>query len=332
MVPVSLEKVTLPRGAVGKDITSEVPTVLPSSTIGEIQSRLTEFAKDNNSIDYIYVINDEHHLIGVISVKELSQYEPSQIIRDVMVKQLVVSHPQVKKSRVAHLAIKHNIKAVPIVDEKNKFLGVLESDDILAILYDEHRRLMNKRAGIVTIDDTFGTILDYGIWKSFISRLPWIIIGLIGGTFAARIIQEFEIVLSQNLLVASFMPLVVYISSAVGNQTQIFFVRDIAFNMKLAVSKYTIKQFITTLLLGSVCAVLIYTFINVMWHSNLAIAISIAIFTSIASSTLISVFVPFGLIKLNQDPAVGSGPFATILQDLLSISIYFGIVSYFVAM
>lgn len=324
----SLKKMVFPKGSVGKKITAKVPTVSSDLTIGEIKAQLPEFAQKTDTIDYIYILNKDDQLVGVISVKEITQHDENKQVKEVMVKDLVFSHPQVKKERVAHLAIKHNIKAVPIVDDKNRLLGVLQSDDLLKILYDEHKQAMNRNAGIISLPESFGTILDNGIWSSFISRLPWIIVGLIGGVFAAQIIELFEGTLSENIVLAAFIPLIVYISDAVGTQTQTFFVRDIAFNPKLDIIPYTVKQFVTTALIGVICGGLVWGLVALFWSSSfLGVIIGLVTFTAIASSTLIAIFVPYVLFRLRQDPASGSGPFATILQDLFSIYVYFLIAS-----
>jgi len=322
------KKLTLPRRAVGREITSKVPTTSSEKTVAEIRQLLPEFAQKTDTINYIYLLNQQDKLVGVISIKELIQHDPDKKAKEVMTKKLVVSHPQVDRERAAHLAIKHNIKAIPIVDDKNRLVGVLSNDKILSILYEEYKEDIYRSAGIVNLPKGFSTILDKGIWRTFVTRLPWIMVGLIGGVFAAQIIEVFEETLAENIILAAFIPLIVYISGAVGTQTQTFFVRDIAFNPKLKITAYTIKQFFTTALIGVICSFLVWGLVSIFWRSAfLGLVIGLASFTAISSSTIIAVLVPYFLFLLKQDPASGSGPFATILQDLLSIYIYFLIAS-----
>jgi len=307
-----------------KDITTKVPIVSSDQLISDVVDQLHEFAQENESINYIYVVDDEKKLRGVVSIKELLANEKYKLMKEIMSKKLVVSHIRVSKKRVAHLAIKHNIKAVPILDDQEKFIGVLTSDETLLVLYKEYRNEMYRSAGIIPMSGEFDTILEQGIWQAFVSRIPWIIIGLVGGIFAARIIEYFEGTLSTNIILAAFIPLIVYISDAVGTQTQTFFVRDIAFNPKLKIIPYTFMQFITTSLIGLICWALVFGIVGIFWHSiYFGMVIGLATFTAIASSTVIAIFIPYVLNLLKQDPATGSGPFATILQDLLSIFVYF---------
>lgn len=323
-----LKTAILPKHAVGREIITKVPTITSEKTVEQVKELLPEFAQKTDSINYIYVVNNQDKLVGVISIKELIQHSSETKIKDVMIKDLVVSHPQVDRERVAYLAIKHNIKAIPIVDKENHMLGVLPSDKILTIVYKEYKEDIYRSAGIILPVKVFGTILDQGVWKSFIARIPWIVVGLIGGIFGARIVGFFEGTLSNNIVLAAFMPLIVYISDAVGTQTQTLFVRDVAFNPKLTIVSYTLKQVATSTLIGLICGGLVWVLVNVFWSSAfLGIVIGLATFTAISSSTLIAVFIPYLLCQLKQDPAIGSGPFATILQDLLSIYIYFLIAS-----
>ncbi|GIK83689.1 MAG: hypothetical protein BroJett025_03110 [Patescibacteria group bacterium] len=314
--------------SVGREITTKVPIALPGQSISSVSSKLHEFAETSTSINYIYVVDEEKNLHGVLSVKELLRDETHTLIKEIMTKNLVVTHVQVNRKRAAHLAIKHNIKAVPVLDENKKFVGVLTSDKILAILYEEHKKKLYRSAGIIIFPGKFGTILEQGVWHAFISRLPWIIVGLVGGIFAAQIFEIFEGVIEKNLILAAFVPLVVYISSAVGTQTQTFFVRDIAFNPKLDLVPYLIKQFITSSLIGLICWGIVLLLVSLFWNSFfIGLVIGLAIFVAMSLSTIVAIGIPYILTLKKQDPASGSGPFATILQDLISIFIYFLIAS-----
>ncbi|QQS39115.1 magnesium transporter [Candidatus Woesebacteria bacterium] len=324
------KKLRLPNGAVGKDITTKIPVVDSNMTIGEIRNKLSEFTQNTDSVDYIYVNNINSQLAGVISIKELFQNDPAKKVKDIMITDLVVSHPKINKGKVAHMAIKHNIKAVPIVDTTNHLVGVLTNDKVLAILYNQYRNSFHHFAGVVSIGDKYQTILDYGIFKNIISRLPWILVGLIGGIFSAQVIGFFEHTLSANVVLAIFIPLVVYIGNAVGAQTQTFLVRDLAFSPKLTILPYFAKQLVSSTCIGLICGTLIWLVIATFWKlSFIGIVVGLASFVAISVSTIVAVLIPYLLFKLNQEPASGSGPFATILQDLLSVSIYFGVASVF---
>ncbi len=308
--------------------TLNVPIIFRDELVSSVLDKMPQFAQECESIDYFYVVDSEKKLVGVVSFKELIRGGQKGAISELMKKKLVVSHAHTSKKRIAHLAVRHNIKAVPIVNEMNQLIGVFTNDTIFSILYHEHKKELYQSAGIITYSETFDTILDQGIRKAFVARLPWIIVGLLGGIFAAQIVAFFEGTLAENVILAAFIPLIVYISDAVGTQTQTFFVRDIAFHPKIDIVAYSIKQFITTTLIGIICGGLVFVIVSLFWNSLFfGLVIGLSTFMAIASSTIIAIAIPHFLSLLKQDPASGSGPFATILQDLFSIFIYFLIAS-----
>jgi magnesium transporter len=160
-------------------------------------------------------------------------------------------------------------------------------------------------------------------------RLPWLVIGLFGGIFASKIVGNFEEVLEKNIILAAFIPLIVYMSDAVGTQMEAFVIRDMAIH-HLKFIKYAIRQFMVVIVIAVILSLSLFIYaISTGKEINIALALAIPLFTAIMSSVVSGLFVPylFRLIKL--DPANASGPIATIIQDILSISIYFWIASKF---
>lgn len=160
-------------------------------------------------------------------------------------------------------------------------------------------------------------------------RLPWLILGLSGGLLAAQIISSFEEILSQNLLLASFIPLVVYISDAVGTQMESFVIRDIAIHKGgIHFVKYFTKQFVIVTVMGILLAGGLYGLTLFIHHSpNLSLAITLSMFFAIESSIFTGIILPVLFRRVRLDPANASGPIATIVQDILSVTIYFLVAS-----
>ena len=160
-------------------------------------------------------------------------------------------------------------------------------------------------------------------------RLPWLILGLGGGLLAAQIITGFEQTLSRNLLLASFIPLVVYISDAVGTQMESFVIRDIAIHKGgIHFFKYFSKQFVIVTIIAFILAAGLYgvTF-AIHTNPNLSLAITLSMFFAIESSIFTGIILPVLFRRLRLDPANASGPIATIVQDILSVTIYFLVAS-----
>jgi len=154
-------------------------------------------------------------------------------------------------------------------------------------------------------------------------RLPWLLVGLIGGTLASVIVSRFETVLSENISLAFFLPLIVYMSDAVGTQTETIFVRNLA-KGKISLTTYLLKEFLVGIVLGVVFGILIGLIAN-FWIGSFKIAftVGLAMFVNVAIAPIIALIVPTAIFKEHRDPALGAGPFTTIVQDIISILIYF---------
>lgn len=158
-------------------------------------------------------------------------------------------------------------------------------------------------------------------------RLPWLIVGLFGGIVATFLVSRFEDVLISNIKLAFFLPVIVYMSDAVGSQTQTIYVRSIA-DRKDKFFKYLSKEILLGVFLGIIFGGLIFS-VSYLWMGDFttALTVGLAMFTTIAFAPIVALTLSEFIFKEHQDPALGAGPFTTIAQDILSILIYFLIAS-----
>ncbi len=325
-----------PKETAGRKMTPLVPVIRPEQSIAEAQNillkRYKELGEDKDieTINYFYVVNEEEKLKGVFSIKELFRQPPETLVKKVMKKtEIVKVSPWTDQERVAYLALKHNLKSVPVVDKNGVLLGIVPSDRILDILYKETSKDILQFAGIYHPEFGLDNALDVPVLESIKHRIPWLLIGLFGGILAAWIIGFFEASLKQNLILAMFIPVIVYMSNAVGSQTQTLFIRDLAIHQRLPFKKYLLKQLTTCFFIALVCSLLLFFIILLGWASAyLGFVLGLSMLAAIISATFFALFVPYCLNKLKSDPAFGSGPFATIIQDILSIIIYFSIANW----
>ena len=162
--------------------------------------------------------------------------------------------------------------------------------------------------------------------KSVRRRVPWLMIGLLGGLAAAGVITSFEETISQNLILASFIPLIVYISDAVGSQMEAFAIRDFALHTRLKFHNYFLRQFIIVAIISFILAIALFVISLVIKQDlKISIVLSISLFLAILSSISTGLLVPYIFNKINLDPANASGPIATVIQDILSVIIYFNV-------
>lgn len=311
------------------EIAKKVPICYSNQKISEVKDRLFENMKDFDTIDYLYILTKNSKLKGVLSIHELFKAPSDSLVRKHFIAQVIKAHPDTDPERIVQLALNNNIKAVPIVDKENTFIGVVASDNIIDILNKESQEDFMHIEGILPGDTYLQK--EVSVFKNFVLRTPWIIVGLFGGLFAAKIIGSFESVLEKELMLASFIPLVAYIANAVGSQTQTLYIRILAMGQKISMLRYTVKQIVISILIGMACWAVIALVSLIIWKSFLlGIIVGFSVFCSVLVATVFALIIPFLLTKLKKDPAIGSGPFTTIVQDMVSVLIYFFIATIFV--
>ena len=303
----------------------EILVVHPEDTIEHIEQHLLRDADHLETINYGYVTDKKNRLIGVFSIKELFRQAKNARVSDIMKRGPVVAFPGTKQNHLALIALNHRIKGVPVVDRDHHLLGVVPSDVILEILHEEQTQQLLRIAGI-RIHPGSKQLLETSAWIAFRRRIPWLLIGLLGGIGAASIVDAFEITLKQHALLVAFIPAIVYMASAVGTQSQTILIRAMATINNFNFYKQILREVQTSFLIASTIALSVATAVTLFWKEpTIAIVMGIAFFLVIFLETGISLFLPWIFNKLKMDPAVSTGPFATILSDIMTLVIYFSI-------
>ncbi|MBU0668441.1 magnesium transporter [Patescibacteria group bacterium] len=311
----------------GSLLTSLVPVVEKSAAIADIERLLIKRAKDFETINYIYVVDSEKRLLGAVSIKDIFRTDKKVGVLKLLPKKTISVHERTDGERVAYLALKHSIKAIPVVDREGRFLGAVPSDVILKVLDSAAVEDLLRFGGVMHFGK-FDDVLHISLLSSLKRRMPWLAMGLIGGVLASAIVGTFEDVLSRNLILAAFIPLIVYMADAVGTQMEAFIIRDLAVNTDFKFFKYFLRQCSIVLLMGALLSGLFYGGALLFYgNAMISFVIAAALFIAIFSSLLTGLIVPFLFSKLKLDPANASGPIATIIQDILSVFIYFAIAS-----
>ncbi len=158
-------------------------------------------------------------------------------------------------------------------------------------------------------------------------RIPWLIVGLVGGFFVSFIVSRFEGALAQNIHLVFFLPFIVYMGDAVGTQTEIIYIRNLN-KLQVSFMTYLLKEIAQGILLGLIFGTLIFT-VSYFWLQSIETSITVgaSMFLTMAVSPAVALIVPEILFKEHRDPALGAGPFTTILQDTIGILIYFAVAS-----
>lgn len=307
---------------------SDVPTSLSGQYVFEVKNAVLKNVEHFATVNYIYILDSEKRLEGVLSVRELFRAEEKKKISEIMTGNPVVLHPHSDQERAVVLALRRNIKAVPVVNQDKKFLGVIPSDVILHILHSEHAEDLLHAAGVQKSFEELSSLDKENISALFKRRIPWLLLGLGAGFLAALIIQFFRPVLEAEIFLAAFIPAIVYLSDAVGNQTQVLFIRNLTFQELFKLKFYVWREFrigmLLALTLGSAFALLGGL---VSQSFTIALILAITLLFSVLVAMITAIAIPLLLLRFKQDPAIASGPFSTAVRDISSLIVYFSVAS-----
>lgn len=299
-----------------------VPIAAANSRAGDVLNSLLGKKGDFDLVTYIYTL-DNQKLIGVFSIKELLKANKDALIWEIMKKNPVVLRPNGKEEQAAVLAIEHGIKAVPVVDRQENFLGVIGTDTILHTLHKDHIEDLLRLGGIKILEQKHIMEMLFDRTRHLLRvRLPWLVLGLIGGFLATLIVGQFEKELSRVLALAFFIPVIVYMSDAVGTQTQTLFIRALAIK-KFSFKRYIFKEISVDVILGIILGLIITIFSLVWSQKKIALVVGLAMAINVVLAGTVAILISWFFYRARRDPAIGAGPFATVIQDILSLIVYF---------
>ncbi|MBI4745279.1 MAG: magnesium transporter [Deltaproteobacteria bacterium] len=309
-------------------IAVRVPAAKANDMVNSVLPAL--HGKTFDTTDTIYILDDNERLQGLVTLPHLLTAGRELTLKEIMITDPPAAGPEDDQEQVASLAIRHGITSVPVVDSEKRFLGAVPSNSIFQILRREHIEDMNRLVGIMNVNNKAINALEASPVKRLKSRLPWLLIGLFGSMVATFIVSRFEHVLESRVSIAFFIPAIVYIADAIGTQTETVAVRGLSLT-NTPILKLITGEFMTGLLIGLSLCLLIFPFAYMIFADiNLAFAVAVAVLSAGTLATTIGLIFPWLLSKVGMDPAFGSGPVATIIQDVLSLLVYFFIVTIFV--
>ena len=311
----------------GAIMTTEYVSILESSTVRSAMTVMRKEAPTAETIYYIFVVNDEHQLTGVMSLRDLIIADEDALIRDIMSERIVSVQLTTDQEEAAQIMKDYNFLALPVINEAGVLQGIITVDDIIDVIEEEASDDYSKLAGISDMDD-----IKDGPFRSVKNRLPWLIMLLFLGMLTANLMSRFEQTLDQVALLALFIPLISGTSGNSGTQALAVAVRGIATGEigERSKVKLLFREMLTGLIMGIICAVIVVGIVF-FWKGSLIIGLLVggAICCSILVATLAGSFIPLLIYKMGIDPAVASGPFITTLNDVTSLMIYLGLATIF---
>ena len=210
------------------------------------------------------------------------------------------------------------------MDGDGRFVGLLPPARAAIVLEREHEEDLARLGGFLARSSQARTAAEESVRRRLWHRLPWLALGLAGAMASAGIVASFEEELSRQVLLAFFIPAIVYMADAVGTQTEAVVIRGIS--VGVPARNVVLRELGTGLVVGVLLGAAFFPFAYVVWdNARIAGSVALALLASTSTATVVAMALPYGFNRLGRDPAFGSGPLATVIQDLLSILIYFAI-------
>ena len=311
---------TYPEDTAGGLMAKELIKVNENWTTIQCLKEMRKQAEDLKEVYTIYVVDDNDKLLGILSLRKLLLIERATAIKDIIFTEIISVKATEDDEHVANIMNKYDLIALPVVDDLNRLIGRITIDDVMDVAKDEAEKDYQMASGISEDVESSDTA-----WELTRARLPWLLIGMIGGLLGAKVIGIFDLS-GDNFELAFFIPLIAAMGGNVGVQSAAIVVQGLANDsLKMEnIFQKLVKELGVGLLNGIICSIIILGAAFSLGYSlALSLTVSISLFAVIVFAAVFGTFIPLTLEKYNIDPALATGPFITTVNDVLGLFIYF---------
>lgn len=306
---------------------TELISVNENLSMPDCLKEMRRQAEDLDDIYYVYVVDDDNRLKGVLPLKKMITHPSVSKIKHVMEDNPVVVKVDMPIDEVAIDFEKYDLVAMPVVDSIGRLMGQITVDDVMDQVREQQERDYQLASGISSDVDA-----DDSVLAQTKARLPWLLIGIAGGLLSSLILSGFEAQLAAVTALAYFIPLIGGTGGNVGVQASAIVVQGLA-NGRLDLKEFwqqLWKELRISLLTGVVIslAVFVYTLFTEPGSYGLTLAVATSLFCIVVFSTVFGALVPLTLEKLKVNPALATGPFIQITNDVVGLLIYVGMAAW----
>ena len=318
-----------PEDSAGTIMYTDVFT-LHENTLAKEAINVLQDHESSEMVFYLYVIDDDERLVGVISLRDLVTTPPNTELKEIMIRSPETVRPETDQEEVARIVSQYNYLAVPVVDQEGQLLGIVTVDEIVDVIREEATEDFLQMAGAGKDRE----ILMKSSWDNARSRLPWLFASWVGGILAAAVIGIFNNTLQGTLALAAFIPVIIGMGGNIGTQTSTLVVRGLATGRVNVGNNINIifKEIRVGIILGILYGLLlglfaIMRFMDISPYLGLVVGLGIA--CSMLIATAFGSLVPLLLHRMDIAPAIATGPFVTTSIDILGVTLYFVIAKIF---
>jgi magnesium transporter len=332
-LPTALPELSVPLlpGSIETYLVTGVPLCTPATTAGELHRLLVGGRFD--SVADVAVVEPgaatdpegmRHRLLGLIRLEAVLAADPAARAGDLMDPDPPVVAPGTDQEAAAWKAAHHGESSLAVVDAEGAFRGLVAPQRLLEVLLAEHDQDLARLGGFLSSSASARHAMDEPMGARLWHRLPWLLLGLLGSAGAAVLVRGFETDLASDVRLAFFIPGIVYMADAVGTQTEALVIRGLSVGVPIA--RVFRLEALTGLLVGLVLAAISLPAVwLVLGSASLGVTVALSLMAACTVATVVAMSLPWIVSRMGRDPAFGSGPLATVVQDLLSLVIYFAI-------
>jgi magnesium transporter len=305
----------------GGIMAKELVKVNENWTVAQCIDEIRAQAEEVSNVYTVYVVDDHDRLKGLISLKRLILAKARERVSAIMIEDVVSVPTHASSEEVSSIMDKYNLVVLPVADAIGRLVGRITIDDIVEVIKEEAEKDYELMSGITESVESTDKV-----WVLSRARLPWLLIGLLGGIVSSRVIGLYEGQLKIHPEMAFFIPLIAAMGGNAGVQSSAIIVKGLANNTlgTKDIFPKIIKELMVSLINGLVCAAIILAYNLFMSDSvELSLTVSIALITVIIFASILGTFVPMLLDRVKIDPALATGPFITTTNDLLGLGVYF---------
>ncbi|MCA0383796.1 MAG: magnesium transporter [Bacteroidetes bacterium] len=323
-----------PENSVGRLMTPDYVWVYEHNTVAESIELIRRFGKDSETIDVIYVIDEDGNLVDDIKIRDIILSSPDKKINELIDGRVIVLHADDDQEVASDVFKMNNRVALPVVSKTEKLLGIVTIDDILWVATEEYSEDMQKIGGTEALDEPY---LDTSVWNLFRKRVGWLVILFLGEMLTASVMQYFEEEIAKAVVLALFIPLIISSGGNTGSQASTLIIQALATGDVAITDWWRVfkREILSGLMLGTVLGVVGY-FRILVWHAIfpnvygdhyhlVGLTVGITLLGIVLWGTLSGSMLPLALKKLGADPAVSSAPFVATLVDVTGLVIYFSV-------
>lgn len=312
----------------------------PDMTVDEAISYLRKQARERlETIYYVYVLDEQQHLLGVVSFRELFAAQSGKCVRDVMQREVLSVPEDLDQESVSRVFAQQGLYAIPVVDADNRIKGIVTYDDIVDVVEEEATEDIQKYGGMEALETPY---LQTSFWNMMRKRGGWLAVLLLGGMLTATAMSQFEEQIATAVVLAVFLPLIISSGGNSGSQASTLVIRAMALGevKPRDLLRVLRREVAVGLALGSVLGVIGFLRI-VVWQAVrpvygphyilLASVVAASLLGVVIIGTVAGSLLPFLLRKFGFDPASASAPFVATLVDVAGVVIYFSLASIILA-